>query len=91
MLSATYIYEGQRELGLRLLRSCLEAMSVKFGNTWVQPNVVSGDTGARVYGSDYYQNMILWSLPAAIAGQNLREACAAGSLVERIINAGRNL
>ncbi len=89
MLSATYIYEGQSELGLRLLRSCLEAMSVKHGNTWVQPNVVSGDNGARIYGSDYYQNMILWSLPAAIAGQDLRQACAAGSLVDRIIRAGK--
>jgi hypothetical protein len=88
MLSATYIYNGQRELGLRLLRSCLEGMAVKQGNLWVQPNVVSGDTGARIYGSDYYQNMILWSLPAALAGQDLSQACAPGGLVDRILKAG---
>ncbi len=90
MLSATYIYNGQRELGLRLLRSCMEAMALKQGNLWVQPNVVSGDTGDRIYGSDYYQNMILWSLPAALAGQDLSESCAPGSLVDRIIKAGKN-
>lgn len=89
MLSATYIYNGQRDLGLRLLRGCMEAMAVKQGNQWVQPNVVSGDTGERIYGSDYYQNMILWSLPAALAGQDLSQACAAGSLVDRIIKAGK--
>ena len=89
MLSATYIYNGQRDLGLRLLRGCMEAMALKQGNQWVQPNVVSGDTGARIYGSDYYQNMILWSLPAALAEQDLSQACAAGSLVDRIIKAGK--
>ncbi len=89
MLAATYIYNGQHELGLRLLRSSLEAMAVKFGNLWVQPNVVSGDTGARIYGSDYYQNMILWSLPAALAGQDLHQACAPGGLVDRILQAGK--
>jgi hypothetical protein len=67
----------------------MEAMAVKQGNQWVQPNVVSGDTGERIYGSDYYQNMILWSLPAALAGQDLSQACARGSLVDRIIKAGK--
>ena len=89
MLAGTYIYNGQRELGLRLLRSCMEAMSVAQGNTWVQPNVVSGDTGVRIYGSDYYQNMILWSLPAALAGQDLQQACAPDGLVDRILKAGK--
>ena len=89
MLSATYIYNGQRELGLRLLKSCLEGIAVKHGDLWNQPNVVSGDTGARIYGSDYYQNMILWTLPAALAGQDLRGACAPGGLVDRILQAGK--
>ena len=89
MLSATYIYNGQREVGLRLLKSCLEGIAVKHGDLWNQPNVVSGDTGTRMYGSDYYQNMILWALPAALAGQDLRQACAPGSLVDRILKAGK--
>src|ERR1019366_6204661 len=89
MLSATYIYHGQRELVLRLLKSCMEGIAVKHGDLWNQPNVVSGDTGTRMYGSDYYQNMILWSLPTALGGHDLQQACAAGSLVERILQAGK--
>jgi uncharacterized protein (DUF608 family) len=89
MLASTYIYNGQRDTGLRILESCLEGLSVKHGDTWNQPNTVSGDTGLRMYGSDYYQNLILWSLPAALAGQDFRAACAAGTLVTRIIEAGK--
>ncbi|MCL5670963.1 MAG: GH116 family glycosyl-hydrolase [Acidobacteria bacterium] len=89
MLAATYIYNGQRELGLRLLRGCLEGIALKRGDLWTQPNVVSGDTGKRIYGSDYYQNMILWSLPAALAGHDVRQACAPGSLVDRILQAAK--
>lgn len=89
ILAATYLYNGRRELGLRLLKSCLEGIAVKSGDLWTQPNVVSGDTGKRIYGSDYYQNMILWSLPAALAGHDLRQACAPGGLVDRILKAGK--
>jgi len=89
MLAATYIYKGQRETGLRLLKSCLEGIAIKHGDTWTQPNTVSGDTGVRIYGSDYYQNLVLWALPAALAGQDVQSACAAGGLVDRILKAGR--
>jgi uncharacterized protein (DUF608 family) len=87
MLAATYIYNGERETGLRLLRSGLEAMSVERGYTWTQPNILRGDTGEKVYGADYYQNLMLWVLPAALAGQNVREASANGGLVDRMIKA----
>jgi uncharacterized protein (DUF608 family) len=60
MLVATYLYNRRRDLGLRLLKSCLEGITIKHGDLWNQPNIVSGDTGKRTYGSDYYQNMILW-------------------------------
>ena len=89
MLAATYIYNGERETGLRLLQSGLEAMSVKRGYTWTQPNILRGDTGEKVYGADYYQNLVLWALPAALAGHDLRSACAAGGLVDRMLKAAK--
>ncbi len=89
ILAATYIYNGRRDLGLRILKSCLEGIALTQGDLWTQPNVVSGDTGKRIYGSDYYQNMILWALPAALADHDLRQACASGSLVDRILQAGK--
>ena len=88
MLGATYIYNGQRTTGLQLVKNSLEAI-VKWGYAWTQPNEVNGQTGARIYGSDYYQNMMLWSLPAALAGHDIQQAIAPGNLVQRIIAAGR--
>jgi uncharacterized protein (DUF608 family) len=89
MLAATYMYNGQKTIGLHILRTCLEGISVKYGYTWTQPNVVSGNTGKRVYGADYYQNMVLWAVPAALEGQDLKDATGPGSLVHRVLEAGR--
>ncbi|OFX17751.1 MAG: hypothetical protein A2Z18_01820 [Armatimonadetes bacterium RBG_16_58_9] len=38
------------------------------GYMWDMPNIMRGDadTGERTCGNDYYQNMMLWALPAAI-------------------------
>jgi hypothetical protein len=47
-----------------------------------------GDTGERTFGTDYYQNMMLWALPAALAGTDLRGPCAPGGLVARLLAAG---
>lgn len=89
MLGATYMYAGDKETGMKVVQSCLEGISVKYGYTWTQPNVVSGDTGKRIYGSDYYQNMILWAVPPAINGQDLASFTKPGGLVERVIAAGK--
>ncbi|MFN8007222.1 MAG: GH116 family glycosyl-hydrolase [Terriglobia bacterium] len=89
MLAATYMYQGELQTGLELAKNCLYGISVKHGDTWNQPNIVSGQTGKVTYGSDYYQNMMLWILPAAIEKKDLSQACAQGSLVERMISAGK--
>lgn len=89
MLAATYAYNGQQALAMRLARRCLYGIGVKWGYTWTQPNIVNGQTGQRVYGADYYQNMMLWALPAALEGRDIKQATAPGSLVQRVIEAGR--
>ncbi len=90
MLAGTFLYHGHNELGMKLAESCTRAM-VEHGYVWTQPNLLNGSTGKRVYGSDYYQNLMLWSLPAAIARRDLGRACSAGSLVDRVIRAGRKI
>lgn len=35
------------------------------------------------------QSMMLWALPAALAGTDIRGRCAPGTLVERVVRAGR--
>ena len=48
------------------------------------------DTGERTFGNDYYQDMMLWSLPAAIEGKDFAAPNRPGGLVERMIRAARS-
>ncbi len=91
MLAMTYLYAGQREFGLELARRCWEAIACTHRYTWDMPNYARGDldTGERGFGNDYYQLMMLWALPAALAGQDIAGPCQPGGLVQRIVAAGR--
>ena len=88
MLGATYMYAGDKATGSEIVRTCLEGISVKYGYTWTQPNVVSGDTGRRIYGSDYYQNMMLWIIPSALDNEDLQKAVRTNGLIDKVLAAG---
>ena len=90
MLAMNYMYEGQQEFGMFLAKRCWENITCSKGYTWDAPNIMQGDAneGHRRWGWDYYQNMMLWSLPAAINGQDLTGPCRKGGLVQRVIEAG---
>ena len=88
MLAMTYIYAGEREFGLEQARRCLYNLMAK-GYTWNQPCIVQAKSGERISGYDYYQNLMLWSLPATMKGQDLRTPCASSGLVARVLQAGR--
>jgi uncharacterized protein (DUF608 family) len=90
MLAMTYMYNGQKEFGMELARRAWHNIVCKHGYTWDMPNIMRGDqdTGERVFGNDYYQDMIIWSLPAALAGTDVNAPCKPGGLVERMIKAG---
>ncbi len=87
MLGMTYLYNGQKDFGEDVIRRTLAYVMVHNGFTWDFPLSWQVDTGKRTYGSDYYQNMVLWSSPAALAGQDLTGPCKSGGLVDRIIKA----
>ena len=87
MLGMTYMYNGRKELGLELARRCMNNIVCEQGSTWDQPNIVRGNTGKRSFGADYYMNMMLWSLPAAIEGKSLEHPCRPGGLVDRMVKA----
>jgi uncharacterized protein (DUF608 family) len=91
MLAMTYMYEGEREFGIELARRCWENIVCKWRYTWDMPNIMRGDadTGERTYGWDYYQDMMLWSLPAAIEGKDLSAPLKRGGLVSRMIRAAQ--
>jgi uncharacterized protein (DUF608 family) len=90
MLACTYLYAGEREFGLGLLKRCLENI-VRWGYLWDMPNVMRGDidTGERAFGADYYQNLMLWALPAALAGGDMTLPLGEDGLVARVLKAGK--
>ncbi len=88
VLAATYMYAGEREFGMDLARRHWENLVCRQRHPWDLPNIVRGDTGTRVFGTDYYQNMMLWALPAAAAGEDIAAFCAPGGLVDRVMRAG---
>ncbi len=87
MLAMTYIYAGDRETGLELARRCVRSLNIENLLPWDQPNVLRADTGDRLFGSHYVQNMMLWALPAALAGEDIAGFCKTGGLVDRMLKA----
>jgi uncharacterized protein (DUF608 family) len=89
MLAMNYMYEGQVEFGLELARKVWHNLVCTRGYTWDMPNIMRGDadTGERTYGNDYYQDMMLWSLPAAIEGKDFSAPMRPGGLVDRMLKA----
>ena len=88
IVAMTYMYHGQKALGLEIARRNMANIILDQGLGWDMPNLIRCDTGARTYGADYYQNMVLWGLPAAVAGQDLSGPCQGGGLIERMLTAG---
>jgi len=91
MLAMTYMYNGEREFGIELARKVWHNLVCVQGYTWDLPNIMRGDvdTGERTFGNDYYQDMMLWSLPAALAGEDLSAPVKPGGLVDRVLCAAR--
>lgn len=89
MLSMNYMYEGHKEYGTKLLYDCMYNIHCRHGYTWDSPNIMRGDqdTGERTFGSDYYQDMMLWAVPAALENQSLIGPTRPGGLVRRILEA----
>jgi uncharacterized protein (DUF608 family) len=84
MLAATYFYAGHASNGWRIAETCWENLD-RHGLTWDQPNLLSAETGEPIYGNDYYQNMIIWTLPAAASRSDLVQPTREGGFVQRIL------
>ncbi len=91
MLAMTYMYHGEREFGLELARRVWHTIECIHGYTWEMPAITGGDVdnGERQHGSDYYQALMLWSMPAAMEGQDFAGPVKPGGLVDRMIQAAR--
>lgn len=89
MLAGLYMYKGASDLGLELVRRCMHNVVIRLRKTWDIPVHLRPDTGEVTYGADYYQNLVLWSLPAALEGKDIAAFCASGGLIDRMLRAGK--
>jgi len=89
VLAMTFIYAGEEQFGIDLAYKHWKTLCLQQGHIWDLPNIVHGDNGKRVFGTDYYQNMMLWAMPAALAGEDIKTSTRPDSLVDRMIRAGR--
>ena len=87
VLGMTYMLAGEREFGLELIRKHWENLLLVQRHPWDYPNMMRGDNGERLFGTDYYQCMMLWALPASIQRKDIKEFAAKGGLVDRMIQA----
>jgi uncharacterized protein (DUF608 family) len=89
ILAMNFMYEEQKDFGLELLHKCMYNITCRWGYTWDAPNTTVGhtDSGERKFGADYYQDMMLWAVPAALRSEDLKGPCKPGGLVDRIVRA----
>ncbi len=87
MLAMTYMYHGEPGFGIEKLRNAMEYMVCSHGHPWDLPNMILGSTGERHFGTDYYQNLMLWAVPSALSGESLDKITHKGNLADRIIQA----
>jgi uncharacterized protein (DUF608 family) len=88
----TMMYAGDQETGLEVARRVVDNLVLRQRVKWDMPNRVHPADGKVTYGTDFYQQMVLWGLPVAIGRQDLKEFSAPDGLVDRVLQAagGRN-
>ena len=88
MLGMVFMIEGQPEYGMEFMRKLQYSNSLVQGHNWDLPCIIRGDTGERNSGTDYYQNMMFWAIPATVLGVDLAGLCQPGGFVDAIMKAG---
>ena len=90
MAAMAHMYRGDREHGLDLSRRVMETLVCRQRLAWDIPILYRADTGEGIWGNDYAQMMMVWALPAAVAGKDLASyAAATDGLIDRILRAAR--
>ncbi len=81
----TFILRGRRDIGLEIARRLMEAIYELHRTPWNQRCLIASDDGRPVWGDDYYSNMVIWTLPMVLAGQDVGSFCSEEGLAGRIL------
>ena len=82
-------YTGDGERGLELMRRTWHRLVVDLQMAWDMPGGLDPEGNHR-WGLEYYHNTMLWTLPVAVLGQDLRAFRAPEGLGGRIVAAARS-
>jgi hypothetical protein len=89
MVGMAFIGAGEKKVGMDILHNNLYNVTVRYRYAWDLPNMVLPVTGERGDGTEYYQNLVIWTAPAIIAGQDLKTYCRPGNFVDQILQAAK--
>lgn len=89
ILAMTYLYAGEMVTGREVLKNNWYNMVCRHPHAWDLPNFFRPYTGRTAMGTEYYQNLTVWAVPAAIEGKDLTGPCQPGGLVDRVLKAAR--
>lgn len=83
-----FMYHGRRQEGEKAAQTMLDTLfRGPHAMPWSHPCGINSLTGATTHGHDYYDHMVIWTYPLALAGQDIRAAIAPGGLIDRILRA----
>lgn len=89
VLAMTYLYAGQYERGMDLAYNTWRNLIIKQGLGWDFTHIVHALDGCKMFGADYNQQSVIWSLPAAIMGKDVSAPCKPGGIVFEMLKAAR--
>lgn len=82
------IHSGDHARGIELMRRVWHHQVIDLPMAWDMPVMLNAD-GEHAWGLEYYHNTMLWVLPTAILGQDLRTFASAGGMIDRVVRAAR--
>ena len=88
-LGLTYMYAGQRDLGLEIMRRGFHNTVCRQGLSWYGENSFDGVTGKHHSGAEYIIRMLLWVAVAAMDGKDVTAPSQPGKLVDRVLKAAK--
>lgn len=87
VIAAIMAYSGKPELSLEVMKRVTHYMVIRKAYPWGLPNMFNPKTGDRWPEDGYYHLLVLWTLPMALRGQDLRSFTSENGLVWRMMKA----
>lgn len=89
VLAMTYMYAGQYERGMELAYTTWRNLIINQGLGWDCTHIVHAIDGRKLFGADYNQQSVIWSMLAAIQGKDVSAPIQPGGVVHEMLKAAR--